>query len=128
MTISIFGGLWEKVSKFFNERSWLRISLMLCVVGFLKEFRPSEPFVFEYMIGDWRNLTETQVSQEVIPVSIYSLLGMQFIVLLVTDICRYKIVMIVMGLIGCGTWSMLIWTTSLVELQLMCVSVYVVVN
>lgn len=123
MTISIFGGLWEKVSKFFNERSWLRISLMLCVVGFLKEFRPSEPFVFEYMIGDWRNLTEAQVSQEVIPVSIYSLLGMQFIVLLVTDICRYKIVMIVMGLIGCGTWSMLIWTTSLVELQLMCVSV-----
>lgn len=40
---------------------WKTISLILCVFGFLKEFRPSEPFVTNYLTGHWKNLTEAQV-------------------------------------------------------------------
>lgn len=40
---------------------WLKISLILCLVGFLKEFKPSEPFYVEYMVQPWRDLTEDEV-------------------------------------------------------------------
>lgn len=41
---------------------WYHISLLLCVFGFLKEIRPSEPFVSDYMQQPYRNVTEEQVS------------------------------------------------------------------
>ena len=40
---------------------WLKISIILSVFGFLKEFRPSEPFVTDYLTGPWKNFTEEQV-------------------------------------------------------------------
>jgi thiamine transporter 2/3 len=41
--------------------TWLRISLLLCFFGSLKEFRPSEPFVTHYLLGEWKNFTSEQV-------------------------------------------------------------------
>lgn len=43
---------------------WLKISLLLCTFGFLKEIRPSEPFIVDYLAGPWRNLTMEQVQGE----------------------------------------------------------------
>lgn len=40
---------------------WLYVSLILCFFGFLKEIRPSEPFVTDYMMYPWRNITEDEV-------------------------------------------------------------------
>lgn len=40
---------------------WYRISLLLCSVGFLKEIRPSEPFVTDYMQEPYRNVTQNEV-------------------------------------------------------------------
>lgn len=42
---------------------WYRISLLLCSVGFLKEIRPSEPFVTDYMQEPYRNVTQNEVNQ-----------------------------------------------------------------
>jgi thiamine transporter 2/3 len=42
--------------------NWLMISLILCIFGFLKEFRPSEPFITNYLSGPWKNFTEDEVS------------------------------------------------------------------
>lgn len=122
MIISVFNTLWGKGADFFKERDWFRISLMLCVVGFLKEFRPSEAFIYEYLIGDWRNLTTTEVSQIVLPSCSYSLLAMQLLILIITDITRYKFVIIMMGIFGIVSWSITIWTTTLFELMFMAVS------
>lgn len=41
---------------------WYHISLLLCVFGFLKEIRPSEPFVSDYMQQPYRDVTDEQVS------------------------------------------------------------------
>lgn len=49
---------WNKI----QDMSWSKISLVLCIFGFLKEFRPSEPFVTDYLTGKWKNFTVTQVS------------------------------------------------------------------
>ena len=42
--------------------NWKQISLILCMFGLLKEFRPSEPFVTDYLTGPWKNFTATEVS------------------------------------------------------------------
>lgn len=44
-------------------QEWLRISILLCSFGFLKEVRPSEPFLTNYLLGDQNfNVTEEDVS------------------------------------------------------------------
>lgn len=97
----------------------MKISLLLCVFGFLKELRPSEPFIYEFLIGEWRNITSEQVNQEVYPVGTYSYLAQLVVVFLVTDLCRYKPLILILGASGIAVWGMLLWTTSLVSLQIL---------
>ncbi len=40
---------------------WLGPCLLLCIFGFLKELRPSEPFVTEFLVGTWKNFTVEEV-------------------------------------------------------------------
>ena len=42
--------------------SWLTTTLILGLYGLLKEFRPSEPFLTEYLVEEkWANITLGQV-------------------------------------------------------------------
>jgi thiamine transporter 2/3 len=41
---------------------WLKLSILLCVFGFVKEFRPSEPFITPYLTGEWKNFTDQVIS------------------------------------------------------------------
>lgn len=69
---------------------WLKISLVLCSFGFFREFRPSEPFVTEFLSStEWRNITSEQLNRDVYPIGTYSTLGLLVIVFLVTDILRF---------------------------------------
>lgn len=43
---------------------WLQTCLLLCMYGFFKELRPSEPFLTEYLLGPQQNLTENEVLNE----------------------------------------------------------------
>jgi thiamine transporter 2/3 len=96
---------------------WLKISLTLSLIGFLKEFRPSEAFYYEYLVGP-KNFTEDQVNREAVPTSIYSTLVLQVFAFLITDMCRYKPLIIVLGLSGVIMYSLMLWTTSLLGLQI----------
>lgn len=49
---------------------WLRISCLLCVFGFVREIRPSEPYIVEFLSGPWRNVTEDQVSSKNIKIGL----------------------------------------------------------
>ncbi|XP_055906315.1 thiamine transporter 1 [Eupeodes corollae] len=98
---------------------WQKISCLLCVFGFIREIRPSEPYITEYLLGGWRNVTQEEVNREVYPVGTYSYLAQLVIVFLVTDFLRYKPLIIIMGMAGIIVWSMLLWTTSLVALQIL---------
>jgi thiamine transporter 2/3 len=40
---------------------WFKICLLLCLFGVLKELRPSEPFLTQYLVGPWKNLTTDEV-------------------------------------------------------------------
>ncbi|KAH8403136.1 hypothetical protein KR222_005775 [Zaprionus bogoriensis] len=98
--------------------NWLKISLLLCLFGFFREMRPSEPFVTEYLSGDWRNLTTEQVYQEVYPFGTYAVLAQLVIVFLVTDLLRYKPIIVLSSLAGIVLFALLLWTRTLLELQI----------
>lgn len=76
---------------------WIKITLILCAFGTLREIRPSEPFVTEFLLGEWRNVTETQLNQEVYPVGTYSYLAQLVVIFLITDFLRFKPVIILSG-------------------------------
>ncbi|XP_059621180.1 thiamine transporter 1-like isoform X2 [Phlebotomus argentipes] len=98
-------------------QKWMRISLLLCIFGFLKEIRPSEPFVTNFLLGGWRNITEEQVNRDVYPVGTYSYAAQLIIVFLITDFLKYKPLILVLGISGVIVWSLLLWTETLEALQ-----------
>ncbi|XP_013407120.1 thiamine transporter 1 [Lingula anatina] len=91
----------------------------LCLYGFLKELRPSESFLTPYLVGPDKNLSETQVDNEVYPVWTYSYLVALIVVFLLTDLLRYKPVIIFEGLTYLGTWALLLWGQGVLTMQLM---------
>ena len=40
---------------------WRLKTFLLCSYGFLKEIRPSEPYLTEYLVGNHTGVTEDQV-------------------------------------------------------------------
>lgn len=98
-------------------QAWLRISLLLWVFGFFREFRPSEPFVTEYLSGPWHNITAEQVNKEIYPFGTYAVLAQLAIVFLITDILRYKPIIILSACSGIILFSILLWTDKIWELQ-----------
>ncbi|XP_048516256.1 thiamine transporter 2-like isoform X2 [Athalia rosae] len=97
--------------------SYTRISLLLCVFGFFKEFRPSDPFSVEYFTGQWMNFTKEQVYQEIFPVGTYSYLTTSFAVLLLTDYLRYKPVIILCGIAGSSSAIITIWGRTIQDMK-----------
>ncbi|KAJ3652561.1 hypothetical protein Zmor_018515 [Zophobas morio] len=98
---------------------WMKISLLLCLFGFLKEMRPSEPFYYEFLIGPTKDLTEDQILKEAYPLGTYSNLVCLVILFLITDICRYKPLIILLGLSGIVLWSLLVWTHDFAGLMIL---------
>ncbi|KAM9327470.1 thiamine transporter 1 [Pholidichthys leucotaenia] len=74
--------------------SWLFPTFLLCVYGFFSNLRPSEPFLTAYLMGPDKNLTETQVVNEIYPIWTYSYLLLLFPVFLATDYLCYKPVLV----------------------------------
>ena len=120
---------------------WFRTCLLLCLFGLLKEFRPSEPFLTDYLVGPWQNLTIDQVIifcplmfyfmiscidlmwmwfqvvQEVYPVWTYSYLALLVVVFLVTDYLRYKPVVVFEGISYVVAWCVLLWGHGIAAMQ-----------
>ncbi|XP_050735543.1 thiamine transporter 1-like [Eriocheir sinensis] len=99
--------------------TWLRTCLLLCLYGFFKELRPSEPFLTEYLLQPPMNLTNDEVNYQVYPVWTYSYLSLLVVVFLLTDLLRYKPVIVFEGIAYIATWSLLLWARGVTAMQLM---------
>ncbi|KAK9879544.1 hypothetical protein WA026_006614 [Henosepilachna vigintioctopunctata] len=99
--------------------SWLKISLILSLFGFLKEIRPSEPFIYEYLSGNWTDITGREVSEQIFAVGTYLNTPLVIIAFLVTDLFRYKPLIVLCGIFGIIVWSLVIWTPTLLIMQIM---------
>ncbi|XP_031564271.1 thiamine transporter 2-like [Actinia tenebrosa] len=98
---------------------WQKATLLLCLYGFFKEMKPSEPFLTPYLKAPPKNFTDKQLENEVYPVWTYSYLVALFLVFLFTDVLRYKPVIVVEGLAYLTTRVLLIWATSVRAMQFM---------
>ncbi|KAM7352726.1 thiamine transporter 1 [Cochliomyia hominivorax] len=97
-------------------QTWLRISLLLCTFGFFREMRPSEPFVVEYLTGPNRNITSEELNREIYPFGTYSVLVQLILVFLITDILRYKPIIVLSACAGIVLFAILLWTHTVWEL------------
>ncbi|XP_037039633.1 thiamine transporter 1-like [Bradysia coprophila] len=100
----------------FKMQDYLKISLILSTFGLLKETRPSESFIADFIV-DFKNITAEQINQDIFPIGTYSYLVQLIIIFLVTDMLRYKPLIILLGASGVTIWSMLLWTNSVLGLQ-----------
>uniref|UniRef100_A0A8C3JTY5 Thiamine transporter 1 n=1 Tax=Calidris pygmaea TaxID=425635 RepID=A0A8C3JTY5_9CHAR len=96
---------------------WALPTGLLCAYGFFCSVRPSEPFLTRYLLEPHKNLSETQVFNEIYPVWTYSYLALLFPVFLATDYLRYKPVVLLQGLSLIITWFMLLYTQGLRAVQ-----------
>lgn len=60
--------------------------------------RPSEPFLIPYLSEPSKNLTSTEITQEILPVWTYSYLVLLFPVFILTDYFRYKPVIVIQAI------------------------------
>lgn len=79
--------------------------------------RPSEPFVTEFLSGEWRNITADQVNREIYPLGTYSYMAQLVIIFLITDMLRYKPIIILSACLGIIMWALLLWTYTMLGLQ-----------
>ncbi|XP_021255048.1 coiled-coil domain-containing protein 181-like isoform X2 [Numida meleagris] len=98
---------------------WALPTGLLCAYGFFCSVRPSEPFLTRYLLEPHRNLSETQVFNEIYPVWTYSYLALLFPVFLATDYLRYKPVVLLQGLSLIVTWFLLLYAQGLRAFQLL---------
>uniref|UniRef100_A0A1B6HRB0 Uncharacterized protein n=1 Tax=Homalodisca liturata TaxID=320908 RepID=A0A1B6HRB0_9HEMI len=98
---------------------WWLLSLRIGAFGFLKEFRPEDPYITQYLVGPIMNLTEHQVNQEVYPIATYIGLIQIVFVFLLTDFLCYKPVIVMNALSGVISQGILIWGRGLRAMQVM---------
>ncbi|EDO34856.1 predicted protein, partial [Nematostella vectensis] len=98
---------------------WQKATLLLCLYGFFKEMKPSEPFLTPYLRAPPKNITDEQLENEIYPVWTYSYLAALFFVFVFTDFLRYKPVIIIEGLAYLATRVLLIWASGVLAMQFM---------
>ena len=93
-----------------EEKRYKFTLVLLCLYGFFKELRPSEPYLTEYLTNpEFKNLTEADVYDKVCPVWPYSYFALLIPVFLLTDMLRYKPIIIFEIGAYWTTWALLIW-------------------
>ncbi|XP_005395499.1 PREDICTED: thiamine transporter 2 [Chinchilla lanigera] len=92
-----------------RSNSWIFPTVILCLFGFFSLMRPSEPFLIPYLSGPNKNLTSTEITNEILPVWTYSYLALLLPVFVLTDYVRYKPVIILQGVSFIVTWLLLLF-------------------
>lgn len=100
-----------------QELKWAVI--FLCFYGFMASIKPGEPFITPYLLSPEKNFTREQVTNEITPVLTYSYMAVLVPAFLLTDLLRYKPVLIIQGVSQVAIWLILLLGTSLLEMQFM---------
>ncbi|KAJ1356479.1 Reduced folate carrier [Parelaphostrongylus tenuis] len=98
---------------------WKATTILLCVYGVTKEFRPATPFLTPYLISDYKNFTLNEVYGMIFPFWTYSYMVFLVPVFFLTDILRYKPVIVLEGACLALTWALLVWGEGITQMRLM---------
>uniref|UniRef100_A0A0M3JVT9 Folate transporter 1 (inferred by orthology to a C. elegans protein) n=1 Tax=Anisakis simplex TaxID=6269 RepID=A0A0M3JVT9_ANISI len=98
---------------------WKATTLLICLYGIVKEFRPATPFLTPYLVSSFKNFTDTELYSEIYPFWTYSYLIALIPIFFLTDILRYKTIIVLEAACLCATWALLVWGTNIRQMQLM---------
>ncbi|KAE9413789.1 hypothetical protein Angca_010075, partial [Angiostrongylus cantonensis] len=98
---------------------WKTTTVLLCVYGITKEFRPATPFLTPYLVSPYKNFTLDEVYGMIFPFWTYSYMIFLVPVFFLTDILRYKPVIVLEGMCLSLTWILLVWGEGIVQMRLM---------
>ncbi|KAM3875351.1 solute carrier family 19 member 3b [Diretmus argenteus] len=82
---------WDKL----RSSSWVYPTAVLSLYGFFANCRVAEPFLTPYLIGPHKNISEEVVTNYLFPIWTYSYLVILVPVFLLTDLLRYKPIIII---------------------------------
>ncbi|CAB3396580.1 unnamed protein product [Caenorhabditis bovis] len=92
---------------------------ILCVYGAVKKFRPATPFLTPFLTSSQKNLTLEEVYSEIYPYWTYSYLVALIPMFILTDILRYKPIILIEALSLVATWCLLVFGTGVLQMQFM---------
>uniref|UniRef100_A0A8C3JUS6 Solute carrier family 19 member 1 n=1 Tax=Calidris pygmaea TaxID=425635 RepID=A0A8C3JUS6_9CHAR len=107
----------KPVSEMALDQRWKLQVFYLCFYGFMTQIRPGESFITPYLLG--ANFTQTEVTNEIMPVLTYSYMAVLVPIFLLTDYLRYKPVLLLQSLSHISIWLLLVLGTSVLAMQLM---------
>ena len=102
-----------------NNGNWYIPTITLCTYGFLKEMKPSEPFLTPFLNSSYKHIDQKALSDEVYPISTYANFVFLFLVFVFTDFLRYKPLIIIESLAYLATRAILVWGDGIPMMQLM---------
>uniref|UniRef100_A0A0N4Z210 Thiamine transporter 2 n=1 Tax=Parastrongyloides trichosuri TaxID=131310 RepID=A0A0N4Z210_PARTI len=100
------------------ERWQVITAVLLICYGLLKEFRPTEPYLYDYQIHE-QNISDFDLENEIYPWWTYSYMFFLIPVLLLTDILMYKFVLILESISYIGCWLLIIFCNSVTSQVIM---------
>ncbi|KAK6760220.1 hypothetical protein RB195_021638 [Necator americanus] len=98
---------------------WKTTTILVCIYGVLKEFRPATPFLTPYLTSHYKNLTLDEVYGQIFPFWTYSYMIFLVPIFFLTDIFRYKPIIVLEGACLSLTWILLVWGEGVRQMQLM---------
>ncbi|CAJ1086978.1 reduced folate transporter [Xyrichtys novacula] len=109
----------EEAKEAKEPRKWKWAVIFLCFYGFMASIKPGEPFITPYLLSPEKNFTREQVTNEITPVLTYSYMAVLVPAFLLTDLLRYKPVLIIQGISQVIIWLILLLGSSLLQMQFM---------
>ncbi|VDM78781.1 unnamed protein product [Strongylus vulgaris] len=101
---------------------WKTTTALICIYGVFKEFRPATPFLTPYLASHFKNLTLDQIYGEIFPFWTYSYMIFLVPIFILTDIFRYKPIIVLEGACLSLTWGLLVWGQGVLQMQIMQIS------
>ncbi|VDK28379.1 unnamed protein product [Gongylonema pulchrum] len=98
---------------------WKATIVLICAFGIIKEFRPATPFLTPFLMSPPKNFTNVQVYSEIYPYWTYSYMVFLVPSFFLTDLLRYKPIVLVEAVSLCVTWILLIWGKTIWQMQIM---------
>ncbi|XP_061551609.1 reduced folate transporter isoform X2 [Phycodurus eques] len=91
-----------------EPRKWRGAVIFLCFYGFMSSIKPGEPFITPYLLSAEKNFTSQQVTNEIIPVLTYSYMAVLVPAFLLTDLLRYKPLLVLQSFSQVVIWIILL--------------------
>ncbi|XP_078730343.1 thiamine transporter 1-like isoform X1 [Lampetra fluviatilis] len=96
---------------------WWCPALIVCIYGFVSQLRPAESFLMPFLLSPDKNLTREQITNEVMPVLVYSYMAVLVPVFLLSDLLRYKPMLVLQSASLVAVWLLLLFTRGILGIQ-----------